>query len=181
MGGNLMCKYIKVGIYERGDVIVGRNENILLDDVVWDIALIRKINGEPVGTLQLVNIPVYDRRDVDCDIMNIFSVEAWKAIHDSNLLQNAGYKGSILKWLIEQNKDIPEELLDYIRDHFEGDTRNLLPYAGTLSNAKWLYENGAVLNPEDRKQSTKEYWGFWRDKNHKEMYEYFFGKNGICA
>ncbi len=174
-----MEKYKSIGIYEKGDVIMC--DNILLDDVVWEIALIREIKGEPLGRLNLVNVPVYDINSVDCDIVNIFSVEAWKKIYESDLLQDAGYDGSILNWLIKQKREIPEDLLDYVRDHFEGDTRNLLSDAGNLSNAKWLYKNGAILEPEGRESSVKEWWRMWRDKNHVEMYEYFFGKNGICA
>lgn len=174
-----MNEYKRLGIYEKGDVIVGKNTDILLD-CVWDIALIREIKGKPNGTLALVNIPVYDRKDVDCDIVNLFSVEAWEKIHDNALLQDAGYNGSILKSLIKQERDIPTELLAYIKDHFEGDTAELLYNAKTLSNAKWLYANGALLHVEREEKSVKEYWEMWQDKNHKNMYEYFFGENGIC-
>lgn len=174
-----MGEYNKIGIYEKGDVIM--SDTIFLDDVIWDIALIRKIKGEPLGRLNLVNVPVYSINSVDCDIYNIYSVEAWEKIYESNLLQNAGYNGSILNWMIKQKRDIPEELLDYIREHFEGDVKNLLPDAGTLSNAKWLYKNGAILDPEDCKYSVKEWWNMWQDRNHVEMYEYFFGENGVCA
>ena len=111
-----MGEYNKIGIYEKGDVIMCNS--IFLDDVVCDIALIRKIKGEPLGKLNFVNAPVYSINSVDCDIFNIYSVEAWKKIYESDLLQNAGYDGSILNWMIKQKRDISEELLDYIREHF---------------------------------------------------------------
>lgn len=174
-----MEKYKRLGIYEKGDVIVC--DDILLDDVAREIVLIREIKGKPLGRLNLVNVPVYDIKSVDCDIVSIFSVETWKKIYKSDLLQKAEYDGSILNWLIKQKREISEDLLDYVRDHFEGDVKNLLPDAGNLSNAKWLYKNGAVLDPENCGYSVKEWWSMWQDKNHVEMYEYFFGKNGICA
>lgn len=173
-------KYTRMGIYDRNDIILTReNEGVFVESTEY-IALIKCIHGESLGSIGQ-GTKVYRRRDVDCDIMNIFTTEAWRAIYENDLInaEIACYKWPI-NWLADRNRDVPCEVLEYVKNHFPGETTDLLPFAGTLQIAKWLYENGAVLEPEGYKYSAKEWWLMRPDKNHIEMYEYFFGENGIC-
>lgn len=160
-----MCNYSQIGIYEYGDVIVcSNNERIFIgEDAIYDIALIRKIIGSSEGILPLTSdFHVYDRRNVDCDIVCVYDVNAWQRIYDNNLLDKSF---DAIKWLIKQKRDVPKEVLDFVYEHSQSDVTNLLMNVNNSSSVKWLHDNGATLEPKGYKYTVKEWWSMWgKDK-----------------
>lgn len=183
MSSNENKGYIKLGIYEKGDVIVGDANSDIILDCTYDLALIRKINGESVGRLANC-LDVYSALDVDFDHATINDVWAWKEILDNKLLEgDVNYQCSLLKWIIGLEFRIKTEVLDYIRSRFPNeDMTGYIFEAKRLNTAKWIYE-------QDKRLEFKGYehnFRGWLDMHnlnwyeYNKMYEYFFGENGVA-
>lgn len=177
-----MDQYINLGAcIDNDSICIGKTPSHTLD-LFWAedyiAAFIKKINVEPCG-YKFDEYAVYNRHLVDYDVMEIYSLEAWKAIYENNILTHHGFYGCpVINWLIEQDRDISTDVLDYVKKKFKENVRMLMYCVKTLNNAKWLYENGAVLDPEDYLEDKdvplKDWWKNHTDPKFNEMYNYFF-------
>lgn len=179
-------QYERLGIYENGDVIVRKygNNDVLLDHMgATTIALIRRITGEPAGSIW--NADVYKRKDVDFNIADIRTVSGWKALLDTSLIHSASSGDTFMQYILKQDFDVPVSVLEYLKQRRPEDPMdNLLLYAPDLETAKWLHENGARLDLKGTRDgetiwTLKTHWeseAKARNPHCRKMIEYFFGK-----
>lgn len=174
--------YKRLGIYEYGDVIIRKHDsnNVFLDNCTVDVACIREIYGDPIGSV--FGGDVYPKSKVDFDIANIFTMDGWKKIIESRLVENANGH-TFIDWLVRQNYDIPIKVLEYLKKIRPQDSiTNLMAHVKRFETAKWLYNNGAVLNikglyPGDSEWTLERQWKDEARRGNSEyqrMLDYFF-------
>lgn len=143
-----MCQaapdYIKLAIYDKGEIIVPISASDAFLDCVETFALIKSINGEPLGDL-MMGLKVYSTNAVNYDLGRITELSTWQALvknHFTDFL--SGMEDNALRFALSSAYPIPAEVFDLLYAAYpKTQLKDILYDCKRLEATKWAVGHGA--------------------------------------
>ena len=169
-------EYIRLGIYDDGEVLLPGPTDVFID-VVHDYALIRKINGLPIGNIS-AGIKVYDANSLDYDIGHITKAATWKAIVENGLADciKDDEEDNPLRFVLKSKYPIETEVFDLLyKTYPKTELSDILWLCERLNAAKWALEHGADKDYDGLIWPMKEALARSENMESREIFHYVYG------
>lgn len=170
-----MQKYIQLGIYDEGEVIITRDPDETFLDATVDFALIREVRGN--GRPGPFGMTYYDPRYVDFDVMYIGRPATWQAVLENGLDALKDKKDNALRFVLESPYCIEPAVFDLLYGAYpDTPLRDMLYKCKRLDAAKWLLEHcPASRRYRGLAYPMKEVLAYARERESAEIFEYVYG------
>lgn len=169
-------EYIRLGIYDNGDVLLPGPSDAFIDSV-YNYALIRKINGSPIGNTP-IGIKVYDPNSLDYDIGHITKAATWKAIVENGLADCIAddEENNPLRFVLKSKYPIETEVFDLLYEIYpKTELSDILWLCERLNAAKWALEHGADKNYNGLIWPMKEALARSSNMESEKIFQYVYG------